>query len=409
MHILFAVHGYKPAYRFGGPIWSVSAIAEELAARGHRVSVFTTNSNLDQTLDVPVDQPIEVNGVTVWYFHVLDIQRKFFWWSKYVSQSMGFLYTPALKAALRRILPTVDVVHTQMPYIYPTMITGKEAIKLGKPLFYHQRGVFHPERLKYRGLKKRIYISLIEKPIMRKATALIALTQDEVVSFRRLGINTPCHIVPNGVDVRNFRLMPRSDSDLKIEISAEAKVILFLGRLHPTKGVDVLVEAFFQIAAIHPEAWLILAGPDEHAAASQLKEQVKQKGLSERVILTGMVLDEQKADLLARADVFVLPSTGEGQSMAIMEALASGTPVVISPECNFSVVEEMGAGKVVRREPASVARAISYYLSDPARALKASESAYTFAREKLSWKSVVDTLEEIYRSGGQNGSNASPR
>src|SRR5882757_985285 len=242
MHLLYVTHGYKPAYRFGGPIMSVSAMAEGMVERGHRVTVFTTNSNLDQQLNVPVNCPVEVDGVTVWYFENVDLQAKYFWWSRYVSQSMGYLYTPALKSVMRGMLPSVDIVHTQMPFIYPSMIAGRLAAASGTPLFYNQRGVFHPERLRYRGLKKRLYIDLVEKPLMRRATGLIALTPEEVDSYHRLGIRTPCHLIPNGVDVGRFRRKAQPNAFANLGIADTTKVILFLGRLHPSNGVDVRLD-----------------------------------------------------------------------------------------------------------------------------------------------------------------------
>jgi hypothetical protein len=147
MHILYVTLAYKPAYRIGGPIWTVSAAAEGMVARGHRVTVFTTNSNLDEDLDVAVDQPVLVDGVEVWYFRHQHLMQRYLWWLKYLSQSIGFLFTPALPAAMREILPSIDIVHTQMPFVYPTMMAGRLAIAAGKPLFYNQHGVFHPSRL----------------------------------------------------------------------------------------------------------------------------------------------------------------------------------------------------------------------------------------------------------------------
>ena len=120
MRILYAVHGYKPAYRIGGPILSVSATAENLVRKGHQVTVFTTNSNLDQDLDVPVDRPIDVNGVEVWYFRRKDVIQQYLPFVPYLSKSIGFLYCPRMKAELARHVPRVDVVHTHQPFIYPT-------------------------------------------------------------------------------------------------------------------------------------------------------------------------------------------------------------------------------------------------------------------------------------------------
>jgi glycosyltransferase involved in cell wall biosynthesis len=398
MHILYVTHGYKPAYRIGGPIWSVSAVAERMVARGHRVTMFTTNSNLDEDLDVPVDQPVLVDGVEVWYFRRRDLIKKYLWWSKYISQSMGFLVAPALAPAMRKLLPSVDVVHTQMPFVYPTMVAGRLAISANKPLFYNQRGVFHPARLGYRGLKKRLYIELVEKPIMRGATGLIALTPDEIDSYRALGIATPCHVVPNGIDVAQFRRVPRTASLSALDIKESDQVVLFLGRLHPSKGVDLLVDAFFRIASRHPNSVLVIAGPDEHGFSDKIQGEAARQNLEHRIRVPGMVMGDLKTDLLARADLFVLPSMGEGLSMAVLEALASGTPVILSPECNLPVIEQVKAGAVVERDVNLVAQAISRFLSDKALSRAASEAAYNLARDRFGWPSIVDKLESIYLS-----------
>ncbi len=398
MHILYVTHGYKPAYRIGGPIWSVSAVAEGMVARGHRVTVFTTNSNLDEDLDVPVDRPVLVDGVEVWYFRRRDPIKKYFWWSKYASQSMGFLVAPALAPSMRNLLPSVDIVHTQMPFVYPTMVAGRLAISASKPLFYNQRGVFHPSRLGYRGLKKRLYIELVEKPIMRRASGLIALTPDEIESYRALGIKTPCHVVPNGIDVAQFRRAPRTASLLALDIKQSDQVILFLGRLHPAKGVDLLVDAFFRVASQHPDAVLVIAGPDERGFSQKIRDQATRQNLAHRIRIPGMVMGDLKIDLLARADLFVLPSMGEGQSIAVLEALASGTPVILSPECNFPVAGEVKAGAVVERNAKLIAQAISLYLSDPALRNAASQAAYNLVRDRFAWPSIVGKLESIYQS-----------
>jgi glycosyltransferase involved in cell wall biosynthesis len=175
-------------------------------------------------------------------------------------------------------------------------------------------------------------------------------------------------------------------------------VVLFLGRLHPSKGVDLLVDAFFRITSQHPDALLVIAGPDEHGFAGKIQNEVAARNLERRVRIPGMVMGDLKTDLLARADLFVLPSMGEGLSMAVLEALASGTPVIVSPECNCRIVDEVKAGAVVERDANLIAQAISLFLSDSGLRNAASEAAYTLARDKLGWPSIVDKLESIYLS-----------
>lgn len=263
LRILFAVHGYKPAYRVGGPILSVSALAERLVRRGHEVSVFTSNSNLDEDLDVPIGQPVDVEGVQVRYFGREEHVKRWLSFIPYLSKSMGFLYSPMMKSQLELVVPSVQVVHTHMPFVYPTYAAARAAFRHRKPLFYHQRAAFDPGRLRFRSLKKRLYIAAIERPIMRKASTLIALTDAERASYRALGIATPCRIIPNGIDVTQYSPSPRPGIDARWRIPTGALVILFLGRLHPTKGADRLLRAFLQIQARFPDTVLVLAGPDE--------------------------------------------------------------------------------------------------------------------------------------------------
>src|SRR5215467_13629507 len=211
LRILYTVHGYKPAYRIGGPVLSVSAVAENFVKKGHRVTVLTTNSNLDQELDVPVNRAVDVSGVEVWYFRREDPFKRWLPFFTYMSKSVGFLYAPDMGQHLTSVTRKFDLVHTHLPFIYPTYAGARAANAFGKPLFYHQRGVFDSERLKFRPVKKLLYINALEKRIMRRATTLIALTDAEVQSYRNLGIRTRCSIVPNGIDSSSYRTQPRGE------------------------------------------------------------------------------------------------------------------------------------------------------------------------------------------------------
>jgi glycosyltransferase involved in cell wall biosynthesis len=260
LQILFSAPGYKPAYRFGGPIVSVSALAEALVRKGHRVSVFTTNSNFTEDLDVTTDRPTNVEGVEVWYFKHEEPLKKWLPFVPYLSKSMGYLYAPRMRSALEKVVPTVDVVHTHLPFIYPTYAAAWATCNCGKPLFYHQRGVFDPERLKFRGLKKRLYLNLIEIPmVLRHASTLISLTEYETESYRLLGLDTPCEVIPNGIDTGAYWQNLPPEWHAKLGIKPESTVILFLGRLHPIKGAQSLLQAFLRIRAQFPKAVIVMA------------------------------------------------------------------------------------------------------------------------------------------------------
>jgi glycosyltransferase involved in cell wall biosynthesis len=399
MKILYAVHGYKPAYRVGGPIHSVSAAAERLIRKGHEVIIFTTNANLDEDLDVPTDRPIDVDGVQVWYFKHEEPIKKWLPFIPYLSKSTGFLYAPAMRAQLARIVPSVDIVHTQLPFMYPTYAAGWAAIRHQKPLFYHQRGVFDPDRLKFRGLKKLLYIKAIERPIMRRATTLIALTEAEVNSYRALGVQTPCRIIPNGVDIVDMPQSFDSTSAARYDISPDELVILFMARLHPIKGADKLIRAFLMIHRAFPQAKLVMAGPDEWEIAEKFRQEIMNAGIANRVLFPGMVSGVEKQALLTRADLFCLPSDAEGFSMAILEAMASKTAVLISPGCHFPTVESSGAGMIAPPTEDSLAQALSSLIADKLRLNAMGENGYRLVKAEYDWDSIVDSLISAYAEG----------
>ncbi|MFQ5481241.1 MAG: glycosyltransferase [Nitrospinaceae bacterium] len=399
MRILFALHGYKPAHRIGGPIISVSSLAETLVRKGHQVTVFTTNSNLDQNLDVPTNQPIDVDGVEVWYFHREEYARRWLKFSPYWAKSMGFLFCPEMPEQLDRLVPAMDLVHTHLPFIYPTFAAARAAKKHGKPLFYNQRGVFDPARLQFRALKKYLYILAVERPILKQATTLIALTPAEVESYRRLKVDTPCRIIPNGIEASAYPQVPRTRTFPQWNITDQSQVILFLGRVHPVKGAARLLEAFLRIQNSIPRAVLVLAGPDEFGLERQFKERVDREGLRHRVVFPGMVSGADKLDLLARCDLFCLPSDAEGFSMAVLEALASGTPVILSPGCHFPEVETAGAGRVTDPAPQPLGETLRELLSRPETLAGMGLRAVKLVRDFYQWDRIADQMLAAYEEG----------
>lgn len=400
MKILFSVHGYKPAWRVGGPVLSVSSLAETLVWRGHEVTVFTTNSNLDQDLDVPTDRIVDVDGVRVRYFRREEPLKRYLPRVKYLSQSIGTLYAPQMAAALKTASGQVDLMHTHMPFVYPTHATARAAFDARVPLFYHQRGVFDPQRLKFRALKKSLYLALFEKPILRKATTLIGLTEAERDSYQRLGISTPCRVIPNGIHLPE---PPDALADAAalsaLRIEPRHQVVLFMGRLHPIKGADRLLEAFSRMASRCPDALLVLAGPDECALEASFAARAMAAGLNDRVRFPGMVSGSLKTALLHRAALFCLPSDAEGFSMAILEALAHRTAVLISPRCFFPEVATFGAGRIVEPAVDGLERALEAMLAQPDALAAMGDAGRALVATRYTWQSVTSQMIDAYEEG----------
>lgn len=399
LKILYVVHGYKPAFRIGGPITSVAAVAEGLVQRGHEVTVCTTNSDLDQLLDVPTDRRIDVEGVGVYYFTFTEILKKYLPFVDYVSRAHNYLYSPMMKQFMQAHTGDFDLVHTHLPFIYPTWLAGRQAARANKPLFYHQRGVLDPERLKFRSAKKQLYLRYVEGQVLRGATTLFALTEAEVTSYRLLGFSAPSVVVPNGIDASAFGAPSDTTKMAAIGIRPEDLVLLFMARIHPTKGPDRILQAFAEIADRFPDAKLVLAGPDEFFLASELQAFARSKGLEGRLLMPGMIVGDLKADLLSRADLFCLASDAEGFSIAVLEALASRTPVLISNGCHFAEVESADAGKVVEPTAAAFAAGLLELLADRDRLRTMGQNGRRLVEEHYSWPTAISRTEAAYREG----------
>jgi glycosyltransferase involved in cell wall biosynthesis len=248
-------------------------------------------------------------------------------------------------------------------------------------------------------MKKRIYIKAIERPIMRKATTLIALTEAEVRSFRALGVQTPCRVIPNGIDlVDQPRTSERSACSF-YNISPDEMVILFMARLHPIKGADRLIRAFLMLHGSFPTATLVMAGPDEWGMVEKFRQEIMKAGIGNRVLFPGMVTGRTKQELLTRADLFCLPSDAEGFSMAVLEALASSTAVLLSPGCHFPEVEKAGAGRVVQPEPDALCNAIADLLDNPEKLKEMGRKGRDFVSRYYSWDTITDQHIEAYVEG----------
>ena len=396
LSILYSTPAYKPAYEYGGPIAVVESIATRLVARGHRVAVYTTDFGLQEHPEIPRNAPQLVDGVEVRYFERKNIMQGLFRRMSYFSKSMGYFFAPRLGNVVRHTIGDFDVVHTHMPYVYPTHAVARMGLKAQRPLFYHQHGVFDPARLRFRNLKKKLSINLFDRRIMRQAAMLFALTEAERRSYRSLGVEAPCRVIPNGIDTDVYLQHPNTGCEPLSGIPSDHIVILYLSRLHPIKGADILFESFLRIARQFRRATLVIAGPDEWGLESTFRQRVAATGLNGQVKVAGLVTGRQKLELLARADLFCLPSLAEGFSVAVLEALASATPVMITPGCNFPEVELHGAGWVVERDAEKWATALAEVIADPESLAVAGHAGLQLVRRNYTWDRIVDQIESTY-------------
>lgn len=307
---------------------------------------------------------------------------------------------------LRQIATNYDLLHVHELWHYPGYSAYRVASDLGKPFLVTIHGALEPWALNHKGAKKRIYMKFMQRRILNKASVLHALTVEEVKQIRSQKIATPIVKIPNGINPKTFQELPQSTEFLKCYPQlAGKKLILFLGRIHPKKGLDVLTEAFGSISIVRDDVALIIAGPDEIGYQSELVTKLKRHGVAQKVLFTGPLNGRMKLAALSVADIFVLSSYSEGFSVAVLEAMACGLPLVLSRQCYFPEVAEQGAGLVIEPDVDQLRNALLWLLDRPDRRQDMGMAGRKVVMGHYTWTHVATQMEKVYcdmvSSGGR--------
>jgi glycosyltransferase involved in cell wall biosynthesis len=395
MRILNVTQSYAPFFEFGGPPVKVRALSAELARRGHQVTVLTADWGLEARF--PNSEP--AGGTTRspfgWRHDEDGVQSIYLpTWLRYRALS----WNPAVKRFARARLQNFDVVHIFGLYdlLGPAIAARCRAVNI--PYVVEPIGMFLPIVRSF--WKKRVYQSLFGKEMIDGARFLIATSEqeaDELVSggvprekifLRRNGVDVPAEFPAHGA----FRA--------KHGIPLDAAVILFLGRLSKKKSPELLLEAF---AALGPEllqskdARLVFAGPDDEGLQASLSQNAGRLGVKSRVIFTGPLFNTAKWGGYRDADVFVLPSQNENFGNTAAEAVAAGTPVVVTEGCGVAPLLAGSAGIVVPHNASAISQALKSLLTDADLRARLS-SGCREATARLDWGEPATQMESLYRT-----------
>jgi poly(glycerol-phosphate) alpha-glucosyltransferase len=253
------------------------------------------------------------------------------------------------------------------------------------------RGLLSPVALRHKWFKKKLYWLLVARRLVKNSAAVIALANPELEDIRAASIDVPGYVVPNGAYVEGALASEKADAIASTGLSDEVgtgRYILFLGRLHRMKGLDILLPAFEEVAKTHSDVSLVVAGTADESYSSELNLLRSKITVGDRVRFVGNVSGAQKAHLIGGASVFALTSYSEGLPVAVLEAMAAGVPVVITPKCNLPEVAAAGAGIEVMPDAHEVARSLSRILSDDKLREKMSANATQLALRCFDWDSV---------------------
>jgi glycosyltransferase involved in cell wall biosynthesis len=308
-------------------------------------------------------------------------------------------FVPSLsRDTLSVLVSSADVIHMMNHWTILNALVFLYARRYGKPYAVCPAGAL-PLFGRSKFIKK-IYNLVIGKKIVRQAASCIAISPREVEDFKRYGAEAErISVIPNGIDPEG--LTRRDDRGFRKKYGLpdiSIPILLFLGRLNPIKGPDLLLEAF--IRAVRKERFphhLVFAGPDG-GMLRELKARSTSEGLMARVHFPGHVGGEDKSHALHAADMLVIPSRQEAMSIVVLEAGITGTPVLITDQCGFNEVEAAGGGRVVAATAEALQQGLTSMLGDRDRLRRMGQKLETYVRANFLWERMVDRYIELFEA-----------
>jgi glycosyltransferase involved in cell wall biosynthesis len=289
---------------------------------------------------------------------------------------------PRLARDVNKAVANADVVHIHALWEEIQHRAARAAQRRGVPYVFTPHGMLDPWSLRQGAVKKRWYLSLRLRRDLGGAAAIHYTDEQERGLAGSLGISTPAIVEPWGLDLAEFDDPPPAGSfRARHPLVGDRPLVLFLGRLHPKKGLDLLIPAFAR--ARLGDAVLVIAGPGDEAYRAELEARARDALPGDRVVFTGMLRGRERIEALADADLFVLPSHQENFGVAVMEALAAGTPVLVSDRVNtHRQISEAGVGGTVEPTEQSVAEGLRRWMLDEELRRIAAARAAAFVRER---------------------------
>lgn len=373
---------------YGGPSQMVRGLSAALAKQGVDVTILTTNSNGDRgqpPLDVPLNQPVEEEGYQVRYFPCSPFRR--------------YKFSLNLLNWLKQHSSEFDLAHIHA--LYSPVSTASATICRSQKLPYILRplGTLDPADLQKKKQIKKIYTTLLERPNIAGSAAIHFTSQEEANISERFGVKTKDLVIPLGVTLPEIQDDPEQLL-ANLNINLQHPVILFMSRIEPKKGLNILIPALEKVLEKHINFQFILAGsnPQDPEYEAKIKQQIQQSTLAKKTIITGFVTGTVKTALLKVADLFVLPSYYENFGIAVAEAMATGTPVVISKGIYiWEDVEQAQAGWVGNNNIDEIANLIEIALQNPQERQRRGLNAQNYALQYYSWDAIAQQMIQAYQ------------
>ena len=374
MKILQVLQFFSPVH--GGSAEVPYHVSKELAKRGHEVTIYASDykSSREYIISIP--------EVRVCLFRS---------WLNYAK----FHVTPSIIKRAKKEVKTFDIIHMHNYRTFQNIVVHYYAKKYNIPYVLQAHGSVLPFLQKQR--LKKIFDLFFGYRILRAASKVIALTKTEAEQYKKMGVDEDkIEIVPNGIDLYEYDNLPkRGEFRRKYSIRDNEKMVLYLGRLHKNKGIDLLVKSFSDLLKELDNVRLVLVGPDD-GYQSVFEGLVHNLKVNDKVLLTGFVTNDEKMAALIDADVFVTPSF-YGFPVTFLEACACGTPIITTNNGDELDWIDDKVGYVVEYDKDQLRDVIIKVLRGEGLRRRFGEKGKRLVEERFGWDRIVEKVENVYK------------
>ena len=401
MKILYVINQISDWSGDSGLLWLTVKLMKK---RGHEVAIATTDGNpfrdkesvlkyskMIKDLSKSNESSIKINDIPIFKVHC-------------ISSNFG-MYSPNAGKIAKKIIRNYDLIHIYSWYHHIGIEFFKSAKKYNIPLIFTAMGTLQNDAQSFYKTQKSIIDYIYTKKIIDYASILHSVGHSEIESYIQYGGKKEKIIqVENGIDLKDFELTSSTDILKRLELE-EKSYILFLSRIHPKKGLELLLSAFKKLTQNNHEIYLVVAGSGEKDYLQKIQKNVKELSLTNKVKFAGLVSQNEKIMLLKSAKIFSLTSKSDIYPRAIQEALTMGVPVVISKESDYPEVEEFNAGKIVSLNENNISETFEKLLDSNDELKIQSNNAKKLIKEKFLAEEQIKKFEKIYLNILSNDKN----
>jgi glycosyltransferase involved in cell wall biosynthesis len=391
MRILNVTQTYFPFLEFGGPPVKVRSLSRQLVKLGHHVTVLTADWGLQSRAWAAAGSSAERSA---WGWRLEESGIEVIYLPNWLH-FRALSWNPGIARFCRARLRNFDVIHIFGLYDFLGPAVAAACRRSRIPYVVEPIGMFVP--IVRNVLLKRMYHLTLGQKMLRGSGKIVATSPQEGAELAASGLPAEKILIRrNGVEVP--RTLPeRGKFRASAGIPETAKVVLYLGRLSEKKSPDVLLQAFASLCEAERDAdmRLVFAGPDDGGMKKNLQQMACELGISPRVHLSGAAYGEQKWGAYRDADVFVLPSQNENFGNTAGEAVAAGTPVVVTDKCGIAPLLADVAGLVVAHDAAALAQALARVLWEPGLHARLTAGCRKVAA-RLDWEEPAQEMEKLY-------------